>query len=187
MAIAFDTHLVQAAIGGSAPAVEALWRGSRRWVAAILVARMARRAELEDLLQEVAIGFVRGLRRLEAPEAFPAWLATIARNVALDSLRRQRRRAEPEPLDADGLVDPASTERPEQARAREALELIERLAPDYRDPLLLRCVRGLSQREIARILDLPETTIETRLARGRRLLREAFCTGAAGGARKALR
>jgi RNA polymerase sigma-70 factor (ECF subfamily) len=83
----------------------------------------------------------------------------------------------PASLDGVDVVDPASTERPEQVRAADAIELIERLAPEYRDPLLLRCVRGLSQREIAGILDLPETTIETRLARGRRLLRDAFCAG----------
>ena len=41
-----------------------------------------------------------------------------------------------------------------------------------REPLLLRCVRGLSYQQISTILELPVTTIETRLARARRMLRE---------------
>lgn len=177
MTLAFETEVVQAAIAGDRTALDLLWRSSRRWVAAILLARSTRQEELEDLLQDVATSFVRGIRSLGAAKAFPAWLGTIARNVAHDSLRRKRRRAVPASLDGVDVVDPTSTERPEQVRAAEAMELIERLAPEYRDPLLLRCVRGLSQREIAGILDLPETTIETRLARGRRLLRDAFCAG----------
>ena len=52
------------------------------------------------------------------------------------------------------------------------VEAAQRLQPDYREPLLLRCVRGMSYRQIADILDLPVTTIETRLARARRMIRE---------------
>ena len=42
----------------------------------------------------------------------------------------------------------------------------------YREPLLLRCVRALSYQQISEVLDLPITTVETRLARARRMLRE---------------
>jgi len=55
---------------------------------------------------------------------------------------------------------------------RRLLELAHRLHPDYREPLLLRCVRGMSHRQISEILDLPVTTIETRIARARKMLRE---------------
>ena len=46
--------------------------------------------------------------------------------------------------------------------------------PDgYREPLFLKAVQGLSYRNIAEILGLPETTVETRIARARRMLRDA--------------
>jgi hypothetical protein len=52
----------------------------------------------------------------------------------------------------------------------------------YREPLLLKCVRGLSYRAISELLGLPETTIETRIARGRRMLRDmAGGRGSPGG------
>ena len=43
------------------------------------------------------------------------------------------------------------------------------LPSDYREPLILRCVRGMTYQQISEILDLPVTTIETRLARARRI------------------
>jgi RNA polymerase sigma-70 factor (ECF subfamily) len=42
----------------------------------------------------------------------------------------------------------------------------------YREPLLLKAIEGLSQRQIAEVMGLSEEAVETRLARARRLLRE---------------
>jgi RNA polymerase sigma-70 factor (ECF subfamily) len=47
-----------------------------------------------------------------------------------------------------------------------------RLPEHYREPLLLRAVRGMSYRQIADTLGVPITTVETRLARARRMLRD---------------
>jgi len=52
------------------------------------------------------------------------------------------------------------------------MELARELPDGYREPLLLKCVRGLSYRQIGELLGLPETTVETRIARGRKMLRE---------------
>jgi RNA polymerase sigma-70 factor (ECF subfamily) len=67
---------------------------------------------------------------------------------------------------------PAPTANPDHEEGRRLMELARRLPDGYREPLLLKAVHGLSYREIGRILGLPETTIETRIARGRRQLRE---------------
>jgi DNA-directed RNA polymerase specialized sigma24 family protein len=64
---------------------------------------------------------------------------------------------------------------PEAPWTEAAAKLRERLATlpaDYAEPLLLRLVHDLSYARIAEILDLPETTVENRIVRGRRLLRE---------------
>jgi DNA-directed RNA polymerase specialized sigma24 family protein len=55
--------------------------------------------------------------------------------------------------------------------ARETLALLSQLPPQYAEPLILQATQGLSQRQIAALLDVPETTVETRLARGRRMFR----------------
>ena len=58
------------------------------------------------------------------------------------------------------------------AAAQRLLKQALSLPMTYREPLLLRCVRALSYQQISEVLDLPITTVETRLARARRMLRE---------------
>lgn len=52
------------------------------------------------------------------------------------------------------------------------MTLAMQLPDGYREPLLMKAVQGMSYREIGEVLGLPETTVETRIARGRRMLRE---------------
>ena len=52
------------------------------------------------------------------------------------------------------------------------MQLASELPEAYRECVMLRCVRGMSYRAIASITGLAETTVETRIARGRRMLRE---------------
>ncbi len=158
--------------------VGALWREHRRWVAAVLLAHMPRESELEDLLQEVAVVLVARVGELRDPGALRPWLRTVAINTARMAARNGRaRRERTSALDdgAEPLPDPASERAvllsDARAEVREVLALARALPEEYREPLLLRCVRGLSQKQIAAALELPETTVETRLARARRLLR----------------
>lgn len=157
--------------------VRALWQANRRWVAAIILAHKPREAEVEDLLQEVAMRFVRNIHEIRDPAAVRPWLRSVAMNLARTAGRRTRLEraafaaSAPDPdLTPDGSV---SEERREaRERGARALELARTLPPEYREPLILRAVRGMSYRQIADILGVPITTIETRLCRARRMLRD---------------
>lgn len=161
-----------------ADAVRAIWHAHRRWVAAILLAHMPRGAELEDLLQEVAMKLVRHVGSLQDPAAVRPWLRTIAINTARTSGRRQkvRKRFFPRLVAENEPVEARAPEAPVQAGVMEegkrAMEMARSLPEEYREPLLLRAVRGMSYRQIADTLGVPITTIETRLVRARRMLRE---------------
>jgi RNA polymerase sigma-70 factor (ECF subfamily) len=171
--------LTAAAIRGDGDALRSLWQQHRRWVAAILLAHKPAQAELEDLLQEVAMSYVRMIGRLRDEAMLKPWLRTVAINAARAAGRgAARKRRFPGLALAgagarDGMVDPApgaaSGDQDEGARL---LSLASRMPEGYREPLLLRCVRGMSYRQISELTGLPESTIETRIARGRRMLRE---------------
>jgi len=155
--------------------VQALWQTHRRWVAAILLAHKPREAELEDLLQDVAMTIVQNIHTLKDPASIRPWLRTIAVNAARTSGRRVSARKRNLPItgiepDQTISLSPASDDT--LIRGRRALELARALPAGYREPLILRAVRGMSYRQIADTLSLPITTIETRLARARRMLRE---------------
>ena len=57
------------------------------------------------------------------------------------------------------------------------MALARKLPDAYREPLMLRALQGMRGRHIASILNLSEATVETRIARARRMLRELACDG----------
>jgi RNA polymerase sigma-70 factor (ECF subfamily) len=172
---------VAAAIRGDADAVRRVWLENRRWVAAILLAHKPREAELEDLLQDVAMTVVRTVSKVRDPAMLKPWLRTVAINAARAAGRttkRKRRVMGPraEDLSPDMSIGTESEGSDEPVARKEQSTRLTNLAatlPDgYREPLILKCVRGMSYRQIGEVMGLPETTIETRIARGRRMLRE---------------
>jgi RNA polymerase sigma-70 factor (ECF subfamily) len=151
-----------------------VWSENRRWVAAILLAHKPKDAELDDLLQDVAMTLVRRFGDVRDPSKIRPWLRTVAINAARAAGRKRKVRLRLVQPDADVEREPAPVNGSDALRdeARLALEAAQRLHPDYREPLLLRCVRGMSYQRIAQTLDLPVTTVETRIARARRMVRE---------------
>lgn len=176
-----------------------VWQAHRRWVAAVLLAHMPRGAELEDLLQDVAMQFVSGVGELRSAGALKSWLRTVAVNTARTAGRRQRVRHRARGVladevavgvrgtcfveERDGGVGGDGLGAGERAASRRALELALALPEAYREVLVLRAVRGMSYRQIADALDLPVTTVETRLVRARRMVQEAMSEEEAGGER----
>ncbi|UCD75525.1 MAG: sigma-70 family RNA polymerase sigma factor [Phycisphaerales bacterium] len=182
-----DQRLIERARLGDRAAQQALWRRHRRWVAAIILAHRPRAVEVEDLMQDVAVRLISRIESLRDPDAFRPWLRQIVINVCRGAARslKPALRLVGSDRDADstessGALTPTSREEPvgqvadRREAARRLLKLALTLPSEYREPLLLRCLRSMTYRQISEVLDLPITTIETRLARARRMLREEF-------------
>lgn len=107
-----------------------------------------------------------------------AWLFGIARNAALDELRRRGRQAEltAEPADLHGLDAEEGAEHSERRLAVSAA--LERLAPSERELIALKFFAGLGNAEIAQVLGVSESNAGTKLHRAMTKLREA-CDGTA--------
>jgi len=167
-------ELVAAAMAGEGDAIRALWQRDRRWVAAVLLAHKPAFEDLEDLLQEVAVTFVSKISTLRDESNFRAWLRTIALNTARAAGRsgKYRPRLELPPEDRlprRGRLDHHLTI---DEQYRDILRRVAQLPDAYREPLLLRAVRGLRSRQIGELLGIPPATVDTRIARARRMLRE---------------
>lgn len=170
--------IVSAAIRGDRDALSLLWDDSRRWVAAIILAHKPREADLEDLLQLVAMQLCRKISTLDEPKAFRGWLRMIAINIARAEGRKSTRRKR-SMLRLVGLGDTREV-REERAdelalsneQSRRVYHAARSLPAGYREPVLLRCLQSMSYEQIGDAMGLPVTTIETRIARGRRMLRE---------------
>jgi RNA polymerase sigma-70 factor (ECF subfamily) len=121
------------------------------------------------------------LATLQDPRRWRAWLARLARNAAIDSGRqRQRERARRVPWEsgvgqAAEVTGPSPDQRAERKERQDAvLNAIRGLPAKYREPFVLRQMHGWSYQQIAEVMDLPPATVETRLTRARRMLREAL-------------
>ncbi|MCC6908170.1 MAG: sigma-70 family RNA polymerase sigma factor [Phycisphaerales bacterium] len=170
-------HVVVLAMQGDHRAQSDLWRAHRPWLAAVLLSHKPRELDIEDLMQDVAVKFVSKLHTLRDAESFRPWLRRIAINIAREAARSFKGRGN-HSMEEDLYVQDRFKE-PGEARQTldEAAGLLEHamtLPLEFREPLLLRCVRGLSSSQIAELLDLPRTTVETRLSRARKMLREEW-------------
>ena len=170
--------LIESAIEGDRDALDQVWKHSRRWVGAILLAHKPREADLEDLLQVVAMQVCRKITDVREPKAFKSWLRTVSINTAREEGRKTTRRKKSmlrlvglesnntqHTMYADSMIS-------ETDESRRIYDAALSLPAGYREPVLLRAMRSMSYAQIGEVLDLPATTIETRIARGRKMLRE---------------
>lgn len=135
------------------------------------------RETAEDLAQETFIKAYNALLRFKFKSSFGTWLYRIAVNTAKDHLRKT------EPIREESLSqhdyrypEDESTHPDRKADQRELSRMIhqtmETLPPKHRIILTLRDLQGLPYAEIARILKISEGTVDSRLFRARRSLRE---------------
>jgi len=136
-----------------------------------LVHLLGRREHVEDLVQETWLRVLERGRQYDSRLRFEPWLFAIARNLALDLLRRK-----PLPI-CDTCESPASPDpSPFEATAKteEAARLARSLAalePLSREALLLRFQEEMSLLEIARVVQAPVSTVSSRIYRGLAALR----------------
>ena len=130
--------------------------------------------EAEDAFQATFLVLARRAPEIQEPDALGGWLRGVAYRVATRSRRRAARRGEVEKVRAE-----RSPEEPAVMPDEPACELRElvgdeltRLPDDYRRPIVLCYLDGLTHQEAARRLDWPVGTVKVRLVRGRRMLRE---------------
>jgi RNA polymerase sigma-70 factor, ECF subfamily len=159
-------------------AFDRLYRSSRDDVYAYVASLVRDQAAAEEV---TATAFERAYRkrsRFDPGRGEPrAWLFGIARNAALDELRRRGRQAElaAEPVDVDFAPAHESAEASERRLALTAA--LATLAPRERELIALKFFAGLANAEIAAVIGISESNAGTKLHRAVTKLREA-CDGA---------
>jgi RNA polymerase sigma-70 factor (ECF subfamily) len=158
-------------------AFERLYRSSRDDVYAYVASLLRDAPAAEEVTAAAFERAYRKRRRFDPERGEPrAWLFGIARNAALDELRRRGRQAElsAEPADLESFGSPESGEHSERRLAVSAA--LERLEPRERELIALKFFAGLANAEIAQVLGIGESNAGTKLHRAMTKLREA-CDG----------
>lgn len=128
----------------------------------------------EDILQEVFLQLWRSPQLFDATRgSLPGWLAVIARNRAIDSLRK--RRPETDITDVVVFVEPDLAGRAELGRVAEKIRgALGGMPSAQRSALEMAFFDGLTHTEIAQKTGEPLGTIKTRIRAGLMILRKAF-------------
>lgn len=144
--------------------------------------RMVREpATADDLFQQTWLRIAQRIHQYKPRHSFEAWMFTLARNLAIDHLRRQR----PESLDEVSengvsraeLLSSSAPSALETLLTRERSDLmlaaLDELPLRYREPLVLRFEEEMKLEEIAQVTGAPLSTVKTRVARGLELMRRS--------------
>ena len=174
-------NLVADARGGCRVAADRLVREHDHWVRSVIFGVTGRADRVDDIAQQVWAQAWERLESLRDPRYLRSWLYRIARNTAIDLGKARRRRAQQE-LQTEATADEfADAETPTPLRLtigdetqQTIMQAIQGLPLLYREPFVLRHMQDWSYAEIGALLELPVETVETRLVRARRLLRESL-------------
>lgn len=177
-----EARLVALACEGNRGAFAELVESYKSKIFHLAYRMLGNRQEAEDVVQDTFLRMYEHLASFDRSRKFSTWLYRIATNLCIDRLRRRRSVYS---LDADMTggdgMDGYSVLRtgdpgPEETlvlteRQRMVLEAIASLPDKYKVAVALRYYQDLSMQEISDIMQIPVSTVKTRIHRGREYLR----------------
>jgi len=175
-----EAELIARAQEGDREAFAELVRANADRLYAVLLRFTADPEEAAEASQEALLRAWRSIGRFQGRSAFFTWLYRIGINEAKRRAGRRAARGAEVPLEESPVEQaPDWSEAPElraeQGELRHRLEEAIRALPlDYRVPLVLRDVEGLSTREAAEATELGEAAFKSRLHRARMAVRRAM-------------
>jgi RNA polymerase sigma-70 factor, ECF subfamily len=175
-----EAALVERARGGDRVAFEELVRRHADRLHAVVLRFVADPEEAREVTQEAFLRAWRGIDRFRGHSRVFTWLYRIGINEAKRRAERRppagaTRSLDDEPIPEAPDWSEAPQARLEQSDLRDALEEAVRALPfEYRAPLILRDVEGLSTAEAAEVMDLGEAAFKSRLHRARLAVRRAL-------------
>ena len=184
-----DRELLEAVLAGDQTAYRGLVEKYQSRVFSMVYGMVRNREDARDITQEAFVKAYRNLEGFRLESSFYTWLYRIAMNLSIDHARKRKRREVSgfdesiASRDGDGGIDAIHHEEsPGKALERKQLlgrimDAMQKLSDDQREVILLREVEGLSYKEIADVMDIPEGTVMSRLFYARKRLQKLLTDG----------
>lgn len=134
-------------------------------------------ADIEDAVQEVFIKAYQNINSFDASKKFSSWIYRIAHNEFINMIKKKGREPlpffDPDTLWPHPLSHDLTDDGIKRSETKAAVESgLDKLAPKYREILVLYYLQELSYQEIADVLRIPIATVGVRLKRGREALKK---------------
>ena len=179
-----DAEALRAVLEGDPTAYRGLVEKYQNRVYGMVYGMLRNREDARDVTQDAFVKAYNNLGAFRLESSFYTWLYRIAMNLAIDHARKVKRRKttsfeeEVGQRDETGGIDEIHhQENPRKALERKELygrimEALDKLPDDQRQAVLLRELEGLSYKEIAEVMEIPEGTVMSRLFYARRKLQQ---------------
>lgn len=138
----------------------------------------------QELTQETFLRCYQFLKSYDPKRKFSTWLYTVAKNLCIDELKRQKSAKEVSLDDAMLAVESSGADAPEEGNQRgqcirreedfRLIEALQELPVTSRTVLLLHYFQGLAYQEISEALGLPVSTVKIRIFRAKKILLEKW-------------
>ena len=172
----FEMQLVERARKGDASAYDQIMQRHAKRLYALAASMVGNPADAEDVVQETFLGAYKQLSAFQGRSSLKTWLTRIC-VLQVSKLYRSRkvRRTAPLGSDVPGGHEPAVASPVSHADRRADVQaMLNSLSSEHREVLMLRELQGLSYKEIADVLGVPQGTVESRLFRARQQLKESY-------------
>jgi RNA polymerase sigma-70 factor (ECF subfamily) len=178
-----DAELVKVAQAGDTRGFDELVHRYQDKVYRLCFKILRHEDDAAEALQDAFLSAYRGLKKFKAESTFSTWLYRIATNASLMKYRKRRdghvslEQSQSTNEDSETMQLPDWSQQPAQdlldAETREVMtEGIQRLPEELRTVFVLRDVQGMSNAEVAEVLELSVAAVKSRLHRARRSLRD---------------
>ena len=160
-----------------APGARGAWNEIEARLRPYVARRVASRADVDDVLQEIFIRVHKGLDGLRDGERFGGWVYRIAEHAVADYARAHAKATNVAPVDnvAAPELDRSVECQNLQADLGECVALfVARLPSPYREAITLTELEGLTQKDAAEMLGISTSGMKSRVQRGREKIRDMF-------------
>jgi RNA polymerase sigma-70 factor, ECF subfamily len=166
-----DEELIAAVAAGDREALAEVYRRHAPWLVLRLSRRCADRGIVEEVVQDTFVAVWRGAKRYRATGEVPAWIWGIGIRRLISYLRKQPAAVAP---GRDDTIVSAEDEVLVGVEHGDLGSALGRLSPELRAVVQATVLDGLTTKEAAALLGIPQGTVKTRSARARRELREVL-------------
>ena len=155
-------HIIARARRGDADAFEQLVAAYRNQVFRLALRMCGNEADADEVAQEAFLSAWKGLPNFRGESRFSTWLYQLTTHAAIDLMRREKRQAAAEDIDGITAADdgPSPQQQVERAETRrEVRSALIQLPEEYRQVLVLRYYRGMTQVQTARVVGVSQVQV----------------------------
>lgn len=172
-----DASLIAASLSGDQQAFKQIVERYEAQVAKTVIGMLGQTDLADDIGQEVFIRFYKSMGKFRQEAQLGTYLTKIAINLSLNEIKRQKRRrifgliSDQEQAPERQIAAPHLTENQRADQQLVQMALLQ-LPANFRSVIILRLLEGYSTREVSKLLEIPQGTVLSRLARAQNKLKE---------------